>query len=228
MMIKYYPVNLALRNKKCVVIGAGQVAFRKAKRILEYGGRVWVIGEKIAPQLRRLVEKKGIVFKNKRADLKDLCGAFLVIAATGDRKLNARICAYCLRKNILVNVVDSPKDCNFILPSVLRRGSLTISVSTNGVSPALAKKIRQDIQQRFGSEYAKLLRLMKDIRPQALKEIKNPRIRNLLFKRMLQPEILSLLKKNKEQKARKRIKKGLKILLGAKGVMSKKEGVGWI
>jgi len=209
-MIKYYPVNLALENKKCVVIGAGLVAFRKAKRLLEYGAAVSIIGEEIVPQLRRLFEKRKVIFKNKRAVLKDLEGAFLVVAATDNRKLNAHVSAYCLKKNILVNVVDSPKECNFILPSVLRRGSLTISVATDGASPALAKKIRQDIQQRFGFEYAVLLRLMRRIRPEALKKIKNPRIRNLLFKKIFQPEILNLLKKNKEQQARKRIGEYLK------------------
>ncbi|MDO8489110.1 MAG: bifunctional precorrin-2 dehydrogenase/sirohydrochlorin ferrochelatase [Candidatus Omnitrophota bacterium] len=204
-MIKYYPINLALENKKCVVIGAGQVALRKAKRLLEYGAAVSVIGEEIVPQLRRLFERKRIIFKNKRATLKDLEGAFLVVAATDDRKINASISAYCLKKNILVNVVDFPKECNFILPSVLRRGSLTISVSTDGVSPALAKKIRHDIQQSFGIEYTKLLHLLRKIRPEALKKIKNPRARNLFFQKIFQPQILDLLKQNKEQQARKRI-----------------------
>lgn len=205
IMIKYYPANLAIGNKKCVVIGAGIVALRKVKRLLECGAHVLVIGERIIPQLRRLSEKKKIIFKNRRATLKDLEGSFLVVAATDDKKLNARVCAYCLKKNILVNVVDSPGECNFILPSVLRRGSLVISVSTDGISPALAKKIRQDIGKGFGCEYAKLLRLMKDIRPGALKKIKNSKIRNLFFQKIFQPQILDLLKKNKEKQARKKI-----------------------
>jgi len=209
-MVKYYPLSVSLKNKKCVVFGAGQVALRKVKRLLEYGAAVSVIGQEIVPQLKRLFEKKKIVFKNKRADLKDLKGAFLVVAATDDRKLNALVSAYCLKKNILVNVVDSPKECNFILPSVLRRGNLAISVSTDGLSPALAKKIRRDIQQRFGFEYAKLLRLMRKIRPEALKKIKNSRARNRLFEKIFQPEILTLFKKNKQQEAGKRIRGYLK------------------
>jgi len=209
-MIKYYPLNVALKNKKCVVFGAGLVALRKVRRLLEYGAAVSVVAQEIAPQLKSLFEKKKIIFKNKAAGLKDLRGAFLVVAATNDRKLNARVSAYCLKKNILVNVVDSPKECNFILPSVFRRGSLAISVSTDGISPALAKKIRRDIQQRFGSEYAKLLRLMKEIRPLALKKIKNSRARNLFFEKIFQPEIMELLKKNKQEQAGKRIREYLK------------------
>jgi len=208
-MVKYYPVNVSLKNKKCVVFGAGEVALRKVKRLLECGAAVSVIGQEMVPQFKRLLEKKKIIFKNKRAGLKDLKGAFLVVAATNDRKLNALVSAYCLKKNILVNVVDSMQECNVILPSVLRRGSLTISVSTDGVSPALAKDIRRDIQQRFGFEYAQLLRLMRKIRPEVLQKIKNPRIRKLLFKKMFQPEILALFKKNKQQQARKRIREYL-------------------
>lgn len=209
-MVKYYPVNLSLKNKKCVVFGAGKVALRKVKRLLECGAAVSVIGQEILPQFKRLLEKKKIIFKNKRAGLKDLKRAFLAVAATDDRKLNALVSAYCLEKNILVNVADSPKECNFTLPSVLRRGNLTISVSTDGLSPALAKNIRRDIQQRFGFEYARLLRLMKQIRPEALKKIKNPRIRKILFKKIFQPEILALFKKNKQQQAGKRIREYLK------------------
>jgi len=209
-MVKYYPVNISLKSKKCVVFGAGAVALRKVKRLLECGASVSVIAREIAPQLKRLFEKKKIIFKNKKAGLEDLKGAFLVVAATNDRKLNALISAYCLKKNILVNVVDSPKECNFILPSVLRRGSLAISVSTDGVSPALAKKIRGQIQQRFGFEYAKLLSLMRRIRPLALKKIKNSRVRSLFFKKIFQPEIMELLRKNKQEQAGKRIREYLK------------------
>ncbi len=208
--MKYYPVNLSLENKKCVVFGAGIVALRKVKRLLECGARVSVIAEKIIPPLKRLLKQKKIIFKNKKANLNDLKGAFLVVAATNYRKLNAQVYAYCLKKNILVNVVDSVQECNFILPSVLRRGNLAISVSTDGLSPALAKKIRQDIQQKFGFEYAKLLRLMKRVRPEALKKIKNPRERGLFFQKIFQPKILTLLKENKLPQAKRRIREYLK------------------
>ncbi len=193
-----------------MVLGAGVVALRKVKRLLECGGSVSVIAEEIVPQLKALLKKQKIIFKNKRAGLADLKGAYLVVAATDDRKLNALVSAYCLKKSILVNVVDSPKECNFILPAVLRRGNLAISVSTDGLSPALAKKIRQDIQTKFGLEYAKLLRLMKEIRPAVLKRIRNPQKRNLFFKKICQPEILNFFKKNKPLQARKRIGEYLK------------------
>lgn len=208
--MKYYPINITLENKKCVVLGAGVVALRKIKRLLECGSRVSVVGEGILPQLKELLKKKKIIFKNKKASLNDLKGAYLVVAATNDRRLNALVSAYCLKKNILVNVVDSPKECSFILPAVLRRGNLAISVSTDGLSPALAKKIRRQLQKKFGLEYAKLLQLLKKIRPQALKKIKNLRQRNIFFQKIFRPEILVFLKKNKLVQARKKIGEYLK------------------
>lgn len=201
-MSKYYPVNLALENKRCLVAGAGKVAERKVKRLLEYGAKVLVISPKITPGLNALAKKKKIIFENRRIKLSDLNGACLVIAATADRKLNSAIASYCRNKGILINVVDSPKDCNFILPSIIRRGALTISISTDGVSPALAKKIRQELEARFGPEYAKLLRIMKVIRTQALKKIKNSASRRVFFQKALEPEILNLLKKNKEKQVK--------------------------
>lgn len=144
-MARYYPVNLLLENKKCVVLGAGKVAQRKVKRLLEYGAKVSVIGPEVTPGLKTLAEKKKIIFKKRKAFLRDLDDAYLAIVATDDRKLNSAASVYCRRKNIPVNVADMPRECSFILPSVLRRGNLTISVSTGGISPALAKKIRQEL-----------------------------------------------------------------------------------
>lgn len=184
-MIKYYPINLALNNKKCLVIGAGIVAERKVRRLSECGARVLVIGPAITPFLQAMADKGKIVFKRRKVAHRDLDGAYLVIVATADRMVNAAVSSYCRRRGILVNVVDSPKECNFILPSVLRRGNLTISISTEGLSPALSKKIRQDLGKMFGAEYAGYLRMMKKIRPVALKKLKNSRSRKTFFKKML-------------------------------------------
>lgn len=184
-MPRYYPINLVLKNRICVVIGAGEVAERKVRSLLECGARVLVVSPSITAGLRALSKKKKIAYKKKSADLKDLNGAYLVIAATADRMINSRLSRYCRKKNILINVVDCPDECSFILPSMIRRGGLTISISTDGISPALSKKIRQDLEKRFGAEYAEYLRAMKKIRPRALKKIKNRRLRKTFFRKML-------------------------------------------
>ncbi len=206
-MAKYYPINLVLKNKQCVVIGAGTVAERKVKRLLEYGARICVISPEITPGLKFLAQKKKIILKCRKVSLNDLKGAYLVIAATTDRKTNALVSKYCQKKNILINVVDFPKDCNFILPSVVRRGALTISISTDGVSPALARKIREDLEKNFGAEYTKLLRLLKGIRPLAIKKIKSMSARKAFFQKAFQPKLISLLKQNKEKQARQMLER---------------------
>ena len=195
-----------MENKKCLVAGAGRVAERKVRRLLECGAQVLVVSPKITSFLNTLTEKKKIIFKKRRFNLTDLNGVYLAISATGDRKINFLISSYCHRKGILVNVVDSPKECNFILPSVARRGNLTIAVSTDGMSPALSKKIRRDIEQKFGAEYAKLLRLMAKLRPEVLRRIKNSKARKAFFQKVIQADMLDLLKKNKERQAREKIR----------------------
>ena len=209
-MAKYYPANLALENKRCLVIGAGEVALRKVRRLLEYGARVLVIGPKVVPGLKTLAKKKKIILKKRMVNLGDLKGAYLVISATGERRMNSLASSYCRKKNILINVVDSPKECSFILPSVVRRGALSISISTDGISPALARKIRKDLERRFGPEYAKLLRIMKGIRPQAIKKIKNLKSRKVFFQKALQPEVFALLKRNKGKEVKKKLESILK------------------
>lgn len=209
-MFKYYPVSLALENKKCLVVGAGKVALRKVKRLLECGAKILVISPEVDLSLKALAKEKKIILKRRKFNLKDLNGAYLAIASTDDHGLNSTISSYCRKKNILINVVDCPGKCNFILPSVFRRGNLTISASTDGISPALAKKIRQGLKQRYGPEYSKLLRVLKEIRPQALAKIKNTELRKEFFQKALQPGILNLLKKNKEKEAKRRILSCLK------------------
>ncbi len=184
-MPRYYPVNLVLKNKKCLVIGAGNVAERKVKRLLECGARVSVLSPAMTPGLKTMAKNGKIAFKEKKVNLRALDGAYLVIAATTDRSVNAAVSSYCRKKNILINVVDSPKECSFILPSIIRRGDLTISISTDGISPALSKKIRQDLEKVFGVGYVGLLRMMKKIRPLVLKKMKTAQSRKNFFNKML-------------------------------------------
>lgn len=204
-MPRYYPINLVLENKKCVVVGAGFVAERKVRRLLECGALVSVIGLECTCGIKALAKKRKINLKNSSFNLKDLSGAYLVIAATSDRLLNSKVSSFCRKKGILINVVDSPLDCNFMLPSLVNRGDLTISISTEGISPTLAKNIRQELELVFGPEYAKLLRLMKDFRFIAQDKIKNSRLRKQFFQDSISKEILRLLKNNKEPEAKRKI-----------------------
>lgn len=205
-MVGYYPVNLVLKNKKCLVIGAGEVAERKVRRLLECGARVLVVSPASTSALKAMADKGKIRLSTRKFNIRDLKGAYLVVAATADRKINSTVSSYCLKRNILVNVVDSPKESNLILPSIVRRGALTIAISTDGISPALSKKIRQDLEKTFGPEYAALLRIMKILRPQVMKKIKGLKSRRAFYKKALQDETLDLLKKNKTTQVMRKMK----------------------
>ncbi|MDP2918019.1 MAG: bifunctional precorrin-2 dehydrogenase/sirohydrochlorin ferrochelatase [bacterium] len=153
----YYPLNVDIENKKCVVVGGGSVAERKVKTLLKYGAKITVISPKLTKGLKALKKKRKIIHINKKYSPSCLSGAFLAIGATDDTALNSALGKLAQRKNLLVNVVDKPKYGNFIAPAVVKRGLLNIAISTSGASPALAKKIRIDLEKRYGKEYKKIV-----------------------------------------------------------------------
>lgn len=204
-MAKYYPVNLNLEKKDCLVVGGGAVAERKIRRLLEYGAKVTVVSPKFNQGIIRLSKQNKILIYKHHVNLRDIVRRFLVISATGERRINSLVSQYCKESDILVNVVDSPGECNFILPSVVRKGDLTISISTDGIAPALAKKIRGMLEKKFGVEYAKLLKIMKKIRPRALKKIKNTKLRRIFFEKAVNYGIVQLLKRGQEKQVKEKL-----------------------
>jgi len=164
----YYPILIDLEGKKVVVVGGGSVAQRKIETLMEYGAAVYVITRELTPGLGKYVEegKIKLIDQEFREDILD--GAFVVIAATDDAVLNHRVSENARKRGLLVNVVDQPSECNFIVPSILRRGDLIIAVSTSGKSPALAKKVRRELERSFDSEYKALLILLGRLREEIL------------------------------------------------------------
>jgi precorrin-2 dehydrogenase/sirohydrochlorin ferrochelatase len=160
----YYPISLNINKRKCVVIGGGMVALRKVRALLECGAYVEVISHEICPELIQLKEK-GMVHlicrEYMQGDLKD---ALLAVAATDDSVINKKITKEARRRGLLVNVVDDPLNSDFIVPSYLRRGTVTIAVSTGGNSPALARNIREKLERNFGPEYVSLAVLIGEVR----------------------------------------------------------------
>ena len=166
--MSYYPILLDLRERKAVVVGGGQVAQRKIETLLKYKAEVRVIAKELTPDLKMHLAADRIKWIGKEYDEQDLDGALLVIAATDDTLLNRRVSGDAKRKRILINAVDQPADCTFIVPSVLERGDLLIAVSTSGNSPMLAKKIRRRLEKQFGKEYEMFLNLMGHLRKEIL------------------------------------------------------------
>jgi len=149
-----FPAFLKLENRLVVVIGGGSIATQKIPALLHAGARVRVIAPQLSPRLIEFVRRRDVDWHPKQFEPEDLLGAFLVIAATSLRELNASVFAEAERSNILCNSVDDIDHCHFYYGSVVQRGDLQIAISTNGKSPALAQRLRQELEQQFGPEYA--------------------------------------------------------------------------
>ena len=156
----YYPAFLDLRGKRCIVVGGGSVALRKVEGLLEVGAAVTVI----APEHVALPAEVSVLRRVYQPG--DLAGARLVIAATNDSAVNAEVAREAEERGILVNVVDDPARCSFILPALLRRGALCLAISTGGASPTFARRLREQLEAQFGPEYAALLELLAVLRQQ--------------------------------------------------------------
>jgi precorrin-2 dehydrogenase/sirohydrochlorin ferrochelatase len=163
----YYPIFLNIRGKKCVVVGGGQVALRKVEALLDHGARVEVISPELCPELNTLAETQEIAVQRRHYQVGDLRGAFIVIAATDEHSINLEVVKEVNSTGILVNVVDDPRNSDFIVPSCLRRGDITVAVSTAGRSPALARKIRARLEKDLEEEYAALAVLVDEVRMEA-------------------------------------------------------------
>jgi precorrin-2 dehydrogenase/sirohydrochlorin ferrochelatase len=162
--LKYYPVFLDINKKKCVIVGGGEVAARKAERLLDCGAKVLVISPKLLPELAALKEKGSIshIAAEYSGDLLDKSA--LVIGATDDEETNARISDDARAKGIPVNIVDDPQKCDFILPALMQRGDLTIAIGTGGKSPALARHLREELELKYGGEYEVFLDILGKLR----------------------------------------------------------------
>jgi len=162
--LKYYPVFWDITGKKCVVIGGGEVAARKVERLLDCGAKVHVVSPLLVPELADLKERGRIGhIAGEYAD-EYLSGAALVIGATDDEEINASISRDAKARGIPVNIVDDPQKCDFILPSLVERGDLTIACGTGGNSPALARRLREELEAAYGEEYAALLDILGQLR----------------------------------------------------------------
>ena len=156
-MSTYYAAFLDLRRRRCLIVGGGVIAERKAIGLLDAGALVRVVSPVLTADLAALVDGTSLTHVARRFRHRDVRGATLVVAATGDREVDAAVAAAARRCRALVNVVDRPAECDFILPSVLKRGDLQIAVSTGGRSPALAREIRRKLEADIGDDYGALV-----------------------------------------------------------------------
>jgi len=160
----FYIACLKLGGRRCVVVGGGEIGLEKVEGLLACDADVVLVAPEAVPELQELAREGSIAWERREFRPEDLEGSFLVIASTDDTDVNIAVYDDAERRTMLVNVVDVPPLCNFILPAIVRTGPLAIAISTAGASPALAKRMKAEVSELFGSEYAELAVLLNDVR----------------------------------------------------------------
>jgi len=205
----YYPIFLNIAGKKCLVVGGGKVALRKVQAFIEHNAAVEVISPVFCPELSKLAEDGVIRVQLRPYKTEDLNSAFVVVAATDDAAVNKRIATEAKQRGVLVNVADSPQNSDFIVPAYFKRGNVIVAVSTSGKSPALACKIRSELEKDFIAEYAQLASLIDEVRS----ELKQQRtsISSYIWQEIVSSHsLLELLKQGKSREAKETILQKLK------------------
>jgi precorrin-2 dehydrogenase/sirohydrochlorin ferrochelatase len=193
--MSYYPIFLDLRDKNVLVVGGGKVAERKILNLLRYGCRIHVVSPELTSQLEKLIVEEKIQHIPEQSLNQAMSEAFMVIAATDDAVVNGQIASRAKEKGLLVNAVDQPRDCNFIMPSIVKSGDLQIAISTGGKSPALAKKTRKELQALFGSEYGSLVKLLGMLREEVLARSNTSSQNKAFFESLVNSDLLELIRK---------------------------------
>jgi len=196
----YYPISLDMSNRPCLVIGGGAVAARKAEALLDVGALVTVISPKLTEQLSSRVGKGKIDHIAREYQNGDLDGYAIVFVATDNNDVNKAVAQEGRSRRIWVNAADDPENCDFILPSVLRRGDLTVAVGTGGASPALAKVIREDLEGYITEDYTLLTRITGEVRRELMENSQAPSAD--AWRKALNDEFRQLIRKGREHDAR--------------------------
>jgi precorrin-2 dehydrogenase/sirohydrochlorin ferrochelatase len=165
-----FPILLKLSGKKCVVVGAGTIAAAKAAGLVRSGGRVVVIGPQATDWIRSQARAGRLIWRRRQFVAADVKGAFLAIAATDSCAVNDAVFRASVKRGVLCNVVDDPERCDFYYPAIVRRGPLQIAISTGGQSPALARRLRIELQSQFGPEYGAWVEHVGKIRREILSQ----------------------------------------------------------
>src|ERR671910_2258589 len=199
-----YIACLLLDGRRCLVVGGGNVGLEKVEGLLACGADVTLVAPDALPELAEYAAEGSIRWEQREYRSPDLDGCLLVVAATGDTKVNIEVHEDAERRPMLVNVVDVPPLCNFILPAIVRSGPLAIAISTAGASPALAKRIRNEIADEFGEPYARLAILLNDVRGWAKGTLPTYQDRKAFFESIVNgdPDPIELLRRGDEAAVR--------------------------
>lgn len=202
----FYPVNLQITGKPCVVIGGGSVAERKTAALLKAEAVVTVLSPKVTLALSRLAQIQHIHHVDRLYRQGDLAGFFLVICATNDSGINRQAAREAASRGILVNVVDEPDHGSFHVPAQITRGDLLITVSTGGKSPAFARQLRRELAERYGEEYGTYLDIVAAVRAEMKSKLATAGEREHFWRESIDEEVIRLLRQGKINEAEARIR----------------------
>ena len=188
----YYPICLRVKGRRCLVIGGGRVAERKVRGLLDSGATVVVISPHLTDRLLVLEREGRILWQPRGYQTDDVAGFFLVMAATDDPLVQDQVQQDAERHQILLNVADVPEKCNFILPALVKRGPLSVAISTSGKSPALAKRLRRELQRLVGPDYQLVAEIMGLVRPLVLQRGLSQAANEPIFQGLVDGDILGL------------------------------------
>ena len=196
----FYIACLRLTGRRCVVVGGGEIGLEKVEGLLACDGRVVLVAPDAVPELDSLAAEGSIEWIRRRYEPGDLEQTFIAIAATNDTATNIAVYQDAEERAMLVNVVDVPPLCNFILPAIVRTGPLAIAISTAGASPALAKRIKRQVAEEFGEEYARLAVLLNEVRGWAKGTLPTYQDRKAFFEEIVNgdPDPIALLRDGDE------------------------------
>jgi precorrin-2 dehydrogenase / sirohydrochlorin ferrochelatase len=200
----FYIACLKLEGRKCLVVGAGDIGLEKVEGLLACNGEVTLVAPDAIEPLRTLADEGSVTWLQREYEPSDLEGTFMVIAATSDTDVNIGIYEDAEKRAMLVNVVDVPPLCNFILPAIVRTGPLAIAISTAGASPALAKRIRNQIADEYGEPYARLAIMLNEVRGWAKGTLPTYQDRKAFFESIVngEPDPIELLRRGDEAAVR--------------------------
>jgi siroheme synthase-like protein len=201
-MNTYYPVYIEMHEQSCIVVGGGKIAEGKVDGLLAVEAKVTIISPDLTPRLHELAKQSLITYIARTYQPDDLAGAFMVICATDQAEINHQVWQDASVNHQLVNVVDDTPRCNFIAPSILRKGDLTIAISTSGKAPALAVRLKERLQRELGPEYERFLELAGELREPIAKHVPDFETRKALWYQLVDSEILDVLASGDEAAAK--------------------------
>ena len=197
----FFPMMIRLEGRTCLVVGAGKIAFDKIAGLLTYGARVTAVSPRAIPQIQDLARNGKIEWQRRVFTPEDVQNAFLVVSATNSVAVNKAVFRACRAHGVLCNAVDDPARCDFFYPAIVRRGPLQIAISTNGRSPALASRLRKELEQQFGPEWGDWVEHIGEARRQVFKRKISPVERR---KKLLQMASLQALRAFKQARSRRK------------------------